>query len=149
MKTIIITGSRDYKDWKLVFAALEEEYKLALGIDNLLVKFGDCPTGADLFAWQWCVAKGAVMFQRFEADWPKYGKAAGPIRNHRMVSGGADLVLAFPLESSKGTVDCAVFAFSEGVKVRFPEMERDKGKYPSFTEPSWYKWAAKLSGKQE
>jgi len=40
----------------------------------------------------------------FPAEWAKYGKAAGPIRNKKMLTEGKpDLILAYPIGESKGT----------------------------------------------
>jgi hypothetical protein len=43
------------------------------------------------------------------ADWANHGKAAGPIRNRKMLDLKPDLVLAFhaDLTNSKGTKDCS------------------------------------------
>lgn len=63
----------------------------------------------------------------FSADWPKYGSAAGPIRNQEMLESllhqdpeEPKLVLAFhrDLSKSKGTADMVKRARSAGVKVR-------------------------------
>ncbi len=43
---------------------------------------------------------------KFPADWDRYGKAAGPLRNAAMVTAGADLCVAFMHPTSRGTVDC-------------------------------------------
>jgi hypothetical protein len=53
------------------------------------------------------------------ADWTKYGKAAGPIRNQEMLDMDPDLVLAFhsDLDNSKGTKDMVARARKKGVKV--------------------------------
>jgi hypothetical protein len=40
----------------------------------------------------------------FEADWKKYGKSAGPIRNSEMADYG-DALIAFFNGESKGTLD--------------------------------------------
>jgi hypothetical protein len=40
------------------------------------------------------------------ADWARYGKRAGPIRNQEMVDLGADLCIGFVHEKSIGTRDC-------------------------------------------
>jgi len=134
--TVIITGSRDYYDWELIFDAIND-----LGVPPLLLmlKFGDCPTGADLFAYMYAEATRA-NFRRFIADWNQHGRAAGPIRNHEMVDSGADLVLGFPVDSSRGTRDCCEYAFKKGIAVRFPEMEA-----VGPPRKEWWKWAAKLS----
>jgi len=46
--------------------------------------------------------------EKYPADWKRYGRSAGPIRNKRMLTKGRpDLVIAFHpcLETSKGTVN--------------------------------------------
>ncbi len=56
----------------------------------------------------------------FPADWKRYGRAAGPIRNQQMIDEGKpDLVLAFHenLNASKGTRDMVNRAESVGIKV--------------------------------
>ena len=49
-----------------------------------------------------------ICVQSFPAEWEKYGKAAGPIRNTQMLDEGKpDLVLAFhdDIQNSKGTLN--------------------------------------------
>lgn len=57
---------------------------------------------------------------KFYADWDKYGKSAGPIRNRKMLDENPDLVLAFhnDIENSKGTKDCVNEAKRRGIEVR-------------------------------
>lgn len=72
---------------------LEQDPGLVLGM-------GDA-RGADLWALRWAEEKG-VPHKVFEADWGGLGKAAGPIRNRKMLEEfKPDLVLAFP--GGKGT----------------------------------------------
>ena len=53
-------------------------------------------SGVDSVAIDWAVVNWCQRLE-FEADWVKYGRAAGPIRNQRMlVEGKPDLVVAFP-----------------------------------------------------
>lgn len=52
----------------------------------------------------------------FPADWDKYGRAAGPIRNQRMLDEGKpNLVIAFP--GGRGTADMVRRATAAGIKV--------------------------------
>jgi len=46
------------------------------------------------------------------ADWEKYGRSAGPIRNREMLALKPDLVIAFHnnIDQSKGTKDCITAA---------------------------------------
>jgi len=55
----------------------------------------------------------------FPAEWDKYGKGAGPIRNKQMLDEGPDLVIAFhsDIENSKGTKNMVDQAWSKGVPV--------------------------------
>lgn len=62
----------------------------------------------------------------FPANWRKYGKAAGPIRNQRMLEEHPDIVLAFhrDLSKSKGTADTVKRARAAGVKVRIIQGDK-------------------------
>lgn len=52
----------------------------------------------------------------FRANWKKYGNAAGPIRNQKMLEEGKpDVVVAFP--GGRGTADMCVRARSHGIEV--------------------------------
>jgi hypothetical protein len=52
--------------------------------------------GADTLADRWARKRGIAVWL-FPADWERYGRAAGPIRNEAMIERGRpDLVIAFP-----------------------------------------------------
>jgi len=53
--------------------------------------------------------------ERHPADWNRYGKAAGPIRNQEMVDSGLDVLIAFP--GGRGTEDMVTRAKAAGVLV--------------------------------
>jgi hypothetical protein len=58
---------------------------------------------------------------RYPADWTKYGKAAGPIRNRQMLSEGKPtVVLAFHnnIAESKGTANMVRIAQAAGLPVQ-------------------------------
>ncbi len=72
--------------------------------------------GADRFARRWA-AEHAVECVTFEADWKSYGRAAGPLRNARMLhEAKPDVVIAFP--GGKGTANMVALAGGYGVPVR-------------------------------
>lgn len=83
--------------------------------------------GADTIVERWTENQPDVNFVKFEADWKRHGKAAGPIRNRAMVdqaiaSFGVEnvVVLAFvnkPLLASRGTRNCCLYAIDSGVPV--------------------------------
>ena len=119
-RRVIVTGSRNYADAEKVHAALYWELEQTTG--TLTVVHGGCPTGADAIAEQWVrvAALAGLPVRRIEykADWDRLGKSAGPIRNARMVSDGADVVLAFPLGQSRGTRNTMKLAATAGIPVR-------------------------------
>lgn len=72
-------------------------------------------TGADNLAVDWAIVNWCV-YETYEAEWDKYGKRAGPIRNKKMLDEGKpDLVVAFP--GGKGTANMVKLAEEAGVKV--------------------------------
>jgi hypothetical protein len=52
----------------------------------------------------------------FEADWDRYGKPAGGIRNQEMVDEGPEICLAFPGPESIGTWDAVRRAKKANIK---------------------------------
>ena len=65
--------------------------------------------GADTLAAQWAQDQRRITVEAYPADWATHGKAAGPIRNQKMLTEGQPLlVVAFinrPLAESRGTAD--------------------------------------------
>lgn len=103
---ILITGSRDWPDdgsvGEAVYAAVHDAM-YNLGEKDIVVVHGDCPTGADALAHKWAEeTEYPVTIERHPADWDKYGKKAGFVRNQEMVHLGADICLAFIKDKSKG-----------------------------------------------
>jgi hypothetical protein len=55
--------------------------------------------------------------ETYEADWESHGRAAGPIRNAKMlIEGKPDYVIAFP--GGYGTLDMKKKAIKAGLEVR-------------------------------
>ena len=96
---VLVCGSRNWTDADAILEAL-----VALGPVIEVVIEGEAP-GADSLARE-AAQRLDIPVLKFPADWTKYGKAAGPIRNQQMLDEGhPDLVLAFPLQASRGTWD--------------------------------------------
>ncbi len=113
MIRIIVTGSRDLDCHPLALAIvtrLEARYG-----DGLVICHGDC-RGVDKAFDAACRELG-VAVEPHPADWDAHGKAAGPLRNARMVAAGADLAIAVhpDLTNSKGTLDCVRRALAAGI----------------------------------
>ncbi len=71
--------------------------------------------GADSMGERWAEQNG-IPVRVFEADWQRYGKAAGPSRNQAIVD-RATHVLAFPSRTGKGTQDAVRKARKKGLPV--------------------------------
>ncbi|MFL5911235.1 MAG: DUF2493 domain-containing protein [Gaiellaceae bacterium] len=115
-RRILVTGSRNWPDLHAVYRALREAVH-DQDWDDVVIVHGGCPTGADQFAARWAALVG-VKQEVYRADWATHGRAAGPLRNRRMVAAGADLCLAFPLRESRGTRGCMALARSAGIPVK-------------------------------
>lgn len=63
---------------------------------NITVVIEGEARGADTIAREWAESRG-ITVEKYPADWKRYGKAAGPIRNKQMLEEGKpDFVVAFP-----------------------------------------------------
>jgi len=102
--TILISGSRYYTDYKVFSEYLE---KIVNGKVSFV--FGDA-TGVDFLAKKYC-EEHKYSFTVFEAEWKKYGKGAGPIRNKKMIDEKKpDIGIFFLAKGSKGTLQCLNYA---------------------------------------
>lgn len=91
-RRVLVCGGRDYADYWTVVEVLDGLHR-ADPID-CIIQGG--ALGADRFAREWAV-RNKVPHEEFPADWKRYGRAAGPLRNGDMLCRGRpDLVVAFP-----------------------------------------------------
>ena len=111
---VLVCGGRDYADRDAVFAALDH---LAHRRGVAVVIHG-AARGADTLAADWATARNVPALP-FPADWKRAGKAAGHIRNQRMLDEGRpDGVVAFP--GGTGTADMIRRSKAAGLKVWEP-----------------------------
>jgi hypothetical protein len=109
---ILVCGGRDYNDRERIYRVLDNAAK-ALG-DIIIIHGG--ANGADKISGDWASERNFDV-EVYPADWDKYKKAAGFIRNSQMLNEGKpDIVLAFP--GGKGTAMMISIAEKAGVKVR-------------------------------
>ena len=107
-RRILVTGSRIWDDEDPIFEALVTEH------DAILVS-GACPRGADAIAERIVSGWAGWTIERHPADWKRYGKRAGFVRNAEMVELGADRCVAFIRAGSKGATMCADLAERAGI----------------------------------
>ncbi len=98
-KKIAVGGCRDFDDCEYIFGCLDE-YLSNFNNDDIAFISGHC-SGVDAAAEKYAELRGFKTLL-FPAEWKKYGKAAGPVRNKQMVE-AADAVIAFWDEKSRGT----------------------------------------------
>lgn len=138
---ILVTGSRDWSDWKAVDAMIDHYYSLASDRgEELIVRHGDNPSGADHIA-ECIVFKmrnwhlPGISTDPMPADWnrdctgscfhrprtrngKRYCPVAGNLRNQAMIDkGGIFEVHAYPLPGGTGTADCVRRAVKAGLVV--------------------------------
>lgn len=113
---ILITGSRHHRDYGLVSEAIKEAISDCC-LDECITVVEGSATGADRLARRYANSQGFHV-ETHEAQWSSLGKRAGVIRNQKMVDLGADICLAFPLDDSRGTIDCVRRARKAGIEVK-------------------------------
>lgn len=106
---LIVAGGRGY-----LFTAADVEAldRLVKECDVTEVVHG-CAQGADRCAREWA-GERQIPRTMFRADWNRYGRSAGPIRNKAMAEYGHALV-AFP--GGRGTADMVRRAGEQGLRV--------------------------------
>lgn len=118
---ILVTGSRDWpeEDWRVISDTLWEINPF-VGREHWLIHGG--ARGVDTIAsnviatWNWQV-------QRVTAQWAEHGRAAGPMRNQRMVDMNPDVCIVFRRNMSRGATDCGTRAERAGIKTYWIEYE--------------------------
>lgn len=106
----IICGGRTYSDLEYLETSLDHCLKWW----KLSVIITGGAKGADTLANQWATKRGLRVCVLF-ADWDKYGKAAGMIRNKLMLEEKPDVVIAFP--GGTGTENMITISRQAGVPV--------------------------------
>jgi hypothetical protein len=125
---ILITGSRDWSDYATFMRGV------TVGIDTVIAQKPDDKhitivhggaKGADTMSETYVSHVSSYLAQKgyqintevHKADWATQQKAAGPIRNQKMVDLGADVTVAFMHEGSRGTADCVARCQKAGIPV--------------------------------
>ena len=114
---VLICGSRNWKEEDVLPEYRIETYIKTLP-PNTVIILGNAP-GADTIADRIASERGHTVIE-FKADWDKYGDAAGPIRNQKMLDFGVARVAAFhtDIANSVGTKDMVAKARKAWVPVQ-------------------------------
>lgn len=129
---LLVTGSRDWTDSEQIYAAMGWVKMVWVTLpskrlgtrEQAILVHGACPTGADDIADRHAPLLGFDV-ERHPAQWSRYGKRAGFVRNAEMVDASADVCLAFIRNRSKGASMCAELAEKAGIPTyRFTEEQK-------------------------
>lgn len=120
---VIICGGRDLPEhavWNWLEKFGHQDAAEAVGRDvSITTLIHGNASGADRGAARWAESED-IRTIAYPADWRKHGKAAGPMRNTRMLrEGKPSLVIAFP--GGKGTADMVRQAEAADVPILYPE----------------------------
>ena len=111
---VIIAGTRTFDDYGLL--CRHTDYKLSkIRMERRIVIVSGAAKGADALGEEYARARGYKLV-RYPADWERYGKAAGPIRNDLMAR-NADALIAYWDGKSSGTLNMIETARNYGLKI--------------------------------
>lgn len=112
MFKVIIAGTRTFDDYEALKAYAD--YKLGQIKEDIEIISGGA-TGADALGERYAKEKGYTI-KLFPADWNRYGRRAGPLRNKQMAD-YADALIVFWDGSSRGTKSMLELAKEQGLKI--------------------------------
>ena len=110
---MLVCGGRDYVDRRAAFEALDR----VLTKRRIVLVIHGAARGGDTLADEWAQARKIERLP-CPADWKRWGKMAGPIRNKEMLAHQPDGVVALP--GGRGTEDMVMQALAAGLPVWRP-----------------------------
>jgi predicted polyphosphate/ATP-dependent NAD kinase len=118
---MLACGGRDYSDRHRVYEFLDAWH----AEEPITILIAGGANGADALAVDWARYR-KVLYRVFAADWEMHGRAAGPIRNQRMIDEGKpDAVVVFP--GGRGTADMILRANKAKLPVHYAVVEQPGG----------------------
>lgn len=117
---IIICGGRHFNDYNTLETLVDSAiYEKGINYNEIEIISGHC-AGADTLG-ELYAKNHNIAYKLFPAEWTKYGRAAGPIRNTQMVEYASKstfpIVVAFISPRSKGTMDTVKKATQKGFAI--------------------------------
>lgn len=106
---VLVTGSRKWTDFDAIYQRLAQLPK-----PSMIIEGG--ASGADTLA-RTAAFKLGLDRVTVKANWAKYGRGSGVLRNRAMLNLKPDLVLGFRIGMSAGTTDCIDEARRRGIPV--------------------------------
>ena len=112
---IIIAGGRDFMDYNLLKEKVNKILQEKRVTHKIFIISG-CARGADTLGVRYA-SENAFDVDKYPADWDKYGKKAGYMRNVEMAE-NADALIAFWDGKSKGTKHMIDIATERNLPIR-------------------------------
>ena len=112
---VLICGGRDFSDRDYLFESLDS---FLLNYDAIEIVSGHA-NGADKLGEEYAMLHGYSL-KVFKAEWSKYGRAAGPVRNKQMLQyilEANPVIIAFWDRKSRGTKNMIDQGRKAGVEV--------------------------------
>lgn len=109
---VLVCGSRDWSDYDSVLDAMG---RLVEERGRFTVMHG-AARGADRLSGRAAAELGLEVLE-YPADWDRFGRRAGYVRNQQMLDQRPDLVVAFHRDGSRGTAHMIELARKAGIEV--------------------------------
>ena len=106
---VVIAGSRNITDYDLLLKTIADS-----GFEITEVVSGGAK-GVDAMGERYA-RENNIPLTIFKAEWSKYGKGAGPVRNKQMAEYG-DALIALMVTDSKGTKNMVIQATKLGLQL--------------------------------
>lgn len=124
-RRIIVAGGVHFNDYKALANTLDEYFK-CVSKDEIEIISGHA-RGADSLGERYA-QEHDIKCTVFPADWKKYGRAAGPIRNKKMLEYAMEQqagLVAFWNGESKGTKNMISIAEKAGIEVKIVHYQKE------------------------
>ncbi len=126
IKRVVIAGCRDYYNYDE--AKIYIDFCLSnIRRGNDVIIVSGCASGADAIGERYERENGFKV-EKYPANWGKYGKGAGPMRNRKMAE-VCDYVICFWDGKSRGTRSMIEFAKECNKPVRIKKIYREESSY--------------------
>lgn len=122
MFRVVVAGSRNFQDKKLLFLKLDH-FLQNKNPDEIEIISGTA-RGADMMGEEYAQVRG-LKIKRFPAEWKKFGKGAGYIRNEQMAA-YADALVAFWDGHSVGTQHMISICRKKNIPIRVVIFDSEK-----------------------
>lgn len=126
---LIIAGGRKYQftkaDYMNLYKIRKEVTEVVSGHSGYVDKETKELYGADLYGEAWASTYG-IPVKKFIANWGKYGKSAGPMRNQAMAA-YADALAVFP--GGKGTKNMLLNAQNLNLRIYRFDAQNEKSSH--------------------